>query len=104
MVFDKLNNNFGRYLIYKTGNFTARPSDNLVGSFCIQIVAIYDATHATYAPIKSTPRFYNTLTFGITPRCTQIAFQAFVGFNEGNNKIYIRNQHDDIVSSWTAIN
>lgn len=86
--------------------FTAKPSDMLSGSFSVSNVVVVDQTTAVNAPTDRWPCWYNIVTFGISSRCTQIAYQNYLGQYGGvdNNVVYLRNQHDLNVSDWVNIN
>lgn len=45
------------------------------------------------------PEWYNVITFGYPTRCSQIAISCY----QGRQSIWIRYQHDDIVSGWTKL-
>lgn len=100
------------YLRPYTGNegvnvFTERPSDWLVeiSGFGLRAdcVAVENSDQTTYSPqIGQFPQWYNVITFGVTSRTTQIAAPCF-NLGSGNNKLYIRTQHDDSVTEWKEL-
>ena len=100
-----LNNDLAGNTYY---NFTAYPADWITSSgrgFSHQTVSINSTGNFNYAPpTKELGGFawWNVLTFGVRTRCTQIAFFSFLG-TTGGGKIYMRYQHDNMVSAWMQV-
>lgn len=85
--------------------FTVKPSDMLSDNYSTSNHVVVDSSSAVNAPSNNYPAWYNVVTFGVASRCTQIAYQNYLGQYGGidNNAIYIRNQHDNNVSTWVRL-
>ena len=90
-------------------SFTAYPAvwlPPLTRGFSHQTVAIPPAGNFNYAPPTRTESngaaWWNVLTFGISSRCTQIACYSY-NYIAGGGMIYMRYQHDDVVSAWMQV-
>lgn len=46
------------------------------------------------------PQWYNVITYGTTLRCTQIAINAYDTSGIPRGTIFVRTQHDSVVSGW----
>lgn len=107
----KLNTDIGNKIytgkMVNPGKFPEKPSDWLISSFNIhQIEYEGDGTIDSTYPQNTKGRSYhwNVLTFGMPSRCTQIAFQAYIGASTGaENAMFIRSEHDYITTDWKQV-
>lgn len=59
-----------------------------------------DSNKTTNSPFVGVyPEWYNIITFGYPSRCSQIAISCY----QDKWSIWIRYQHDDIVSDWNRL-
>lgn len=89
------------------GKFPEKPTDWLISSFNInQVEYVGDGTIDSTYPQNTNGMSYhwNVLTFGHPIRCTQIAFQAYIGeVTDAENAMFIRSEHDRVTTDWKQV-
>lgn len=83
-------------------NFTQKVSDMIIGNNFISTSCVISVDTPEYAPAQESSVWYNVLTVGIGNRCYQTAVQCFEQ-RPSTGVMYIRTQHDEIVSNWKSV-
>ena len=84
--------------------FERSPADQLNGrdTFVFSEANVDTSDKTTYSPLIGVyPQWYNVLTYGTALRCTQIAITAYDTGGIPRGTIFVRTQHDSVISGWS---